>query len=111
MGFGNKVITRIKAGLAASQEEQEYNNYIGECCLACLKPECNCSKEFEDNELPGLLIFNKIKMAKKIEIVIDYDENAECNKCGELGAMDFVGELLCKNCVAKDVFEDYETLN
>jgi hypothetical protein len=41
----------------------------------------------------------------KIEIVIDYNEDQTCDKCGNIGAMDFAGELLCLQCVHNDVFE------
>lgn len=44
-------------------------------------------------------------MPKDKKIEIEYDENAECERCGAKGAIDFVGEILCKNCVANDVFE------
>jgi hypothetical protein len=40
-------------------------------------------------------------------IVPLYDEETKCDRCGKEGAADFGTEILCRNCVSDDVFNDY----
>lgn len=37
-----------------------------------------------------------------------FEDDMECQRCGALGAADFVGDILCQKCVADDVFKDYD---
>lgn len=32
---------------------------------------------------------------------VPYDEDEVCDVCGKLGAFDFMGDLLCAECIAK----------
>lgn len=53
----------------------------------------------------------KLFMAKKFKIeeeIPEFEEEETCDRCGAEGAADFNTERLCMNCVAQDVFEDYE---
>lgn len=40
---------------------------------------------------------------------IPFDENAECDWCGAIGAFDFMGDFLCPNCAASAIPPDYES--
>ena len=39
------------------------------------------------------------------------DEDLHCERCNTKGAKDFVGEILCNQCIYDDVFEDNERDN
>lgn len=34
---------------------------------------------------------------------VPFDENEICDKCGEAGAFDFMGDMLCAKCSSKQV--------
>lgn len=40
-----------------------------------------------------------------------FEDDMECQRCGALGAADFIGDILCPKCVADEVFKDYDPKN
>lgn len=53
----NRTIQAKRVELAAKEEMKVLDYYLGEVCAACLQPKCDCLKEFEEQELPGILYF------------------------------------------------------
>jgi hypothetical protein len=55
----NRTVQSKKVELAIKEEIKAFNYFLDDVCAACLKERCNCIKEFEENELAGILYFNQ----------------------------------------------------